>query len=367
MQAMETSSEGDYIPPALTAEEEDALIHLRILSEERALRKVVRKFYSYAFATEPGGILRGPNDPDIPIEEAREQLLAEIATFNMNLQKSALVCQAEARQVLEYEKEKERILKEQEATRQEIEELRVTLDEEEKFRRQKVEYDKIAEKINTFSTRAELQASIKSIQEEIVTIQEEKYHKERMMHARKVALDQIVSSLELLRQMDKEPELEAAPAEAQAIVEEEVLRLEDGEDEDREDSRRDRERERQARDQDDDGEEDGTRSGTPLNPTAKPFHPRSRVGQIREGEDATPSSSQAPSGAPSPRTSKAEEGEEGEEHDDIEMGEVSEGQANPGQNSRKITNGQLAKAATEELEEGEASDGGSLQAGPPGS
>lgn len=124
---MDTTTDGDFVPPPLTAEEEgmftpsiwpwfnlayiylDALVHTRILSDERALRKVVRKFYSYAFATEPGSTARGPDDLEISLEEAREGLLAEIATFQMTLQKGSLTCQAEARQVLEYEKEKERI------------------------------------------------------------------------------------------------------------------------------------------------------------------------------------------------------------------------------------------------------------------
>jgi len=54
------------------------------------------------------------------------------------------------------------LVKEQEETRQEIESLRVTLDEEQRYRRQKIEYDAIAEKINTFSTRSELDAWVLS-------------------------------------------------------------------------------------------------------------------------------------------------------------------------------------------------------------
>lgn len=87
----------------------DALIHLRILSDERALRKVIKKFHTYVFASEPGGKAHGADDREISLDEAREALLAELATFQMTLQKSALVCQAEARQVVQYEQEKDRI------------------------------------------------------------------------------------------------------------------------------------------------------------------------------------------------------------------------------------------------------------------
>lgn len=61
------------------------------------------------FASEPGGVAHGMDDKEISTDEAREGLLAELATFQMTLQKSALVCQAEARQVVQYEREKERI------------------------------------------------------------------------------------------------------------------------------------------------------------------------------------------------------------------------------------------------------------------
>jgi len=73
------------------------------------LRKVIKKFHTYVFANEPGGISHSNDEGYISVDEAREGLLAELANFQMMLQKSALVCQAEARQVVVYEKEKERI------------------------------------------------------------------------------------------------------------------------------------------------------------------------------------------------------------------------------------------------------------------
>jgi hypothetical protein len=87
----------------------DALIHLRIISDERGLRKLIKKFHAYVVATEPVQPSQKIQEDELSSEEARESLLAEIATFQMSLQKSAMVCQAETRQVLEYEREKERI------------------------------------------------------------------------------------------------------------------------------------------------------------------------------------------------------------------------------------------------------------------
>lgn len=73
------------------------------------MRKVIKKFHTYIFAGEPGGLAHTVDDREISLDEAREGLLAELATFQMTLQKSALVCQAEARQVVQYEMEKDKI------------------------------------------------------------------------------------------------------------------------------------------------------------------------------------------------------------------------------------------------------------------
>ncbi|KAF8592182.1 hypothetical protein K439DRAFT_392254 [Ramaria rubella] len=352
----------DYIPPPLTAEEEDALIHLRILSDERALRKVIKKFHTYVFASEPGGVAYGTDDKEISLDEAREGLLAELATFQGALQKSSLVCQAETRQVVEYEKEKERIAKEHDVAREEIAKLKVSLEEAQLLRKRKIEYDQVAEKVNLLPSRAELQASIISIREEIAAIQIEQEHKAMMMYARKTALDQIVSSLETLRQMDKEPEVQVVMDETPDANTGEGAGEEEGRQrEDRDDDRRDREREREARDRDDDGDEaeETQVADAMLNPSAKPFLPRGTLDRLRDGGHTTPASTAPPSNASSPTPHKPEEGEEGEEREDIEMGEVSEAISQ----AQHLANGRLKKREKEELEEGEASDGSSGLAG----
>lgn len=206
--------------------------------------------------------------------------------------------------------------------------------------------------------------SIASIQEEIAAIQVEREHKARTMLARKAALDQIVSSLEALRRMDKEPVIEVVndvPMETNAG---EGAGEEEGQQrEDRENDRRDREREREARDREEDGDnaEDTEVTDTTLNPTAKPFLPRGTLDRLRNASRGSPASSAPPSNASSPAPHKTEEGEEGEEDEDIEMGEVSE---TTSQTQHPI-NGRMKRRQKEELEEGEASDGSSSLTEPP--
>lgn len=346
--------------PFLTPEEEDALIHLRILSEDRALRKLTKKLYSYAFSIQNRDKTNGLENNYLSAEEEREIMLAEIATYQLALQKNTLVYQAESRQVLEYEKEKERIVQEQDVIRRQIAELKVTLDEEHMFRKRKIEYDQIAEKINALPSRADSEASISSIKEEIAAIREENDHKSRMMHARKIALDQIVSSIEVLRAMDKEPESSAQtqePGSAEGATNEDTLPKDEQDEHD--DDRRNRERERQEREQEEDNTEDPGSAPSSLNPAAKPFLPKGALDRVQNSERNSPMPSRPHSAAPSPAPQKSEEGEEREEGEDIEMGEVSEVFADNG--AKLVIENHTHQ--DNELEEGEASDGGSPQAG----
>jgi THO complex subunit 7 len=43
------------------------------------------------------------------IEDARDAFLVELASFELSLRKSVMVCEAETRQVQEYERERRRI------------------------------------------------------------------------------------------------------------------------------------------------------------------------------------------------------------------------------------------------------------------
>ena len=89
----------------------DAIIHSRITNDERALRRVVKKFSNYTT------VVYSQADPDPPgsdqssseVEDAREAFLLELSSFSLQLKKAVMVCEAEARQVEEYYREKQRI------------------------------------------------------------------------------------------------------------------------------------------------------------------------------------------------------------------------------------------------------------------
>ena len=151
----------------------DAIIHSRITNDEKVLKKAVKRFHTYASVAYP---LYPPQTRPEPaaIEEAKELFRVELESFHLTLKKAVLVCEAERRQVEQYEREKQRIgvwqpctrptwanptlpEDEREALKGQIEQLKTSLEDAQLSRRQMIEYDLIAEKINQLPSRDELQ------------------------------------------------------------------------------------------------------------------------------------------------------------------------------------------------------------------
>ena len=89
---------------------QDAIIHTRITNDEKALRRVTKKFHSYASTAYTPAIPISPLASS-SVDDAREAFLLELASFQLSLKKNLMVCEAEARQVEEYQRERERICK----------------------------------------------------------------------------------------------------------------------------------------------------------------------------------------------------------------------------------------------------------------
>ena len=87
----------------------DAIIHSRITNDERALRRVVKKFSNYTTVAYSQADPPGSDQSSSAVEDAREAFLLELSSFSLQLKKAVMVCEAEARQVEEYYREKQRI------------------------------------------------------------------------------------------------------------------------------------------------------------------------------------------------------------------------------------------------------------------
>ncbi|KAJ7498758.1 Tho complex subunit 7-domain-containing protein [Mycena latifolia] len=200
------------VVPPLTTEEEDQIILARIINDERPLRRVIKKFHNYT------ALSHTPIVPPVPaagaaatsVEDAREAFLVELASFQLMLRKSVMICEAEARQVEEYQREQERINDEHGTLRGQIEQLKTGLEHEQMLRRRKMEYDFVAEKVNTLPSREELEQTIKSLENDMAAIRAEHETQNRTIQAQKAALDGIVADLGSLRFMGKDREAAAA-------------------------------------------------------------------------------------------------------------------------------------------------------------
>ena len=91
----------------------DHIVHARITNDERPLRRVIKKFHQYQSVVRepivPHSNDEGQDKDQEKSVQAREAFLIELASFQLLLKKSMLICEAEARQVEEYQREKQRI------------------------------------------------------------------------------------------------------------------------------------------------------------------------------------------------------------------------------------------------------------------
>ncbi len=69
---------------------------------------MTKKFHSYASVAYTPAVPLSPLTSS-SVDDAREAFLLELASFQLSLKKSLMVCEAEARQVEEYQRERERI------------------------------------------------------------------------------------------------------------------------------------------------------------------------------------------------------------------------------------------------------------------
>ncbi|PFH51401.1 hypothetical protein AMATHDRAFT_74955 [Amanita thiersii Skay4041] len=189
----------------LTLDEEDQIIHVRITNDERPLRRIIKKFHSYtALSHTPIVPPISQTEGSVTIEDAREAFLVELASFQLLLKKSAMICEAEVRQVAEYKREKQRIEDERGTLRGQIEQLKTALEHAQVLRRRKIEYDLVAEKVNTLPCREELEQSIHALENDMAAIKSEHDHQNITIQEQKSALDRIISDLGSLRFMNKD-------------------------------------------------------------------------------------------------------------------------------------------------------------------
>jgi THO complex subunit 7 len=153
------------------------------VNNDKAINKLMKRLQAYLARNFAYISYQNNPDPSLAslvtleeVENARDEFLVELASFRLSMRKNTIVIDAEARQAQQYKNETESIsmfrvklfagqrltiayeAREHEATKLDIENLRLTLEQEQTFRKRKQEYDLVAEKINDYPSRVELTA-----------------------------------------------------------------------------------------------------------------------------------------------------------------------------------------------------------------
>ncbi|KZT60741.1 hypothetical protein CALCODRAFT_428741, partial [Calocera cornea HHB12733] len=131
----------------------DDIIHNRLLNDERVIRRLTRKFHAYSTKARPTPYASSSSI----LGDLRDAFLSELAQYQVFLRKTTLQCQAEQRQVLAYQQERDRIANLHARNREDIATLKQELEKAQIGRKQKIEYDEVAAKINGLPTRGELE------------------------------------------------------------------------------------------------------------------------------------------------------------------------------------------------------------------
>lgn len=309
------------IPP-MSLEEEDSIVYARmVMNDDRTLKRIIKKYHTYAsLASNLDSGSDGVTSSSV--EDARESFLLDLRSYQLSFKKATVTCETEGRQVEQYQREKERIDREHATLREQIEELKVALENAQMLKRRKIEYDLVTEKVNSLPPRDELEHSIYALENDMANIRAEQELQSRVMLNQKSTLDDIIVDLSALRFIGKEKETQTASNSARA---------------------------------------------TPFADTVDTLAVESASEIVGRSASSPPSQMDKESNE---KDSEKEEGEEdrdgddelsgkteesGDKEDDIEMGEVEE---EPRDKLKK-------KFREEELEEGEASDFSSELSDPP--
>lgn len=175
--------------------------------ETRPLKKVVQRFRGLRDALESGMLDE--------IQGAISQFLVDYDIFTLGLQKHEIVHAVNHCELANFESEKNRIDAEMDAARIEIEELKISLAEEERLRRNRQEYDVLAVKINALPTRQNSIRNIERLKRDIANLQSSIARQKQSVDRRREWMQQIAESIQSVRagmkqdteQVDEEAEV----------------------------------------------------------------------------------------------------------------------------------------------------------------
>lgn len=173
----------------LRSDEQEEVISARLAVPDRPLRGLMARLQSIAKSDGP--------------EEASSAIASfalELEAYVLNLSRiEAVAQQTTIEEIRKYDEQIHTITAENQATIESIESLKRELVDVQQDRKNKLEYDSIANEIMKFGTREELENSLASLQEQIDTLHSESAKYTEIMSTSEARFEGIASQLEALR------------------------------------------------------------------------------------------------------------------------------------------------------------------------
>ncbi|KAJ1569481.1 hypothetical protein HK096_002988, partial [Nowakowskiella sp. JEL0078] len=169
-----------------------SIIKTRLLIDSRPLKKCLRRFYTL-YSNLPAA--------NAGAQQILVQFLADLSQFEASILKYQLLYEMNQHEILNYESECLKIENEAAQTKNEIIDLKVQLEEAQRRRKNKMEYDEIAREINKIATRASSRQNIFRLKDEIEKLKNERQSLEKSQDLRRKAMNELVHSLYNVKDM----------------------------------------------------------------------------------------------------------------------------------------------------------------------
>eukprot|EP01138_Halocafeteria_seosinensis_P015750 gb/GECG01016072.1/.p1 GENE.gb/GECG01016072.1/~~gb/GECG01016072.1/.p1 ORF type:complete len:235 (+),score=48.53 gb/GECG01016072.1/:1-705(+) len=181
----------------------DDVVHRRLVTREadfllqHSVKKCTTLYLDYLES-----IMKTEDSKDTKdIDQAYEQLMSELSQYEFTMDKDLKVLKRCDQEIEYYKEESDKIKKQITETEQHIRELRVQLEQSQRERLFKHDYESLAEKINQYPPRHELQQQYDEALAQLNQVQGEKERVEKSLEERKTQFSLFMSSIVELRQL----------------------------------------------------------------------------------------------------------------------------------------------------------------------
>ncbi|KAJ3347667.1 THO complex subunit 7 [Entophlyctis luteolus] len=173
---------------------EDAIIRTRLATDQRPLKKLVRRFVHVKRAFD---LKQNPETCKL----ALTAFLTDLASFSTGvLDKQTQIQSMNVQQQAEFARDLSEVTKEVETAKNDIARLKIELEEEKNKRVRMLEYDAVARNVLEIQSREDSERNMRVIQQDIESLREKKRRLDDAFALRKLLLRNVVTSVHVMKE-----------------------------------------------------------------------------------------------------------------------------------------------------------------------